>query len=101
MSNVEKLKSWYEYLNQIEKLVKELPEPKKPSAKVAPMIQRMKDLDRNPLMHPRDTLDIAGADQLFNLAAITTVELAKDDAALSMALLPAPANEAGNEVAVA
>lgn len=93
IAKVDKLKSWNEYLKTIEKLSDELPAPKKPSPKIAPMIQRMKDLDRNPLMHPRDTLDIAGADQLFNLASITAVELAKDDAGLANALLLAQADQ--------
>jgi hypothetical protein len=98
-AKAEKMKSWNDYHNEIEKLGKELSKPQKPSAKIAPMIQRMKELDRNPLMHPRDNLDISGADQLFNLAAITAVELAKDDIALAAAkaALPAPANEGGEQ----
>ena len=94
-SNVEKLKSWNDYFNLIEKLTNDLSGLHKPSAKIGPMIQRMKDLERNPLMHPRDTLDIAGADQLFNLASITAIELAKDDLALHAALMAEPANQAG------
>jgi hypothetical protein len=42
------------------------------------MLDRMRDLDRNPLMHPRDTLDVTQADMLFSLAAITVVEMARD-----------------------
>ncbi|GAB5463630.1 hypothetical protein [Hoeflea alexandrii] len=99
MPDVKKLKSWHDYLQQIERLAKELDEPKKPSNKIAPMIQRMKDLDRNPLMHPQDNLDIAGADQLFNLASITAIELAKDDARMARGQLPATENPSeGNTV---
>lgn len=95
LPKVEKLKSWHQYFVAIEKLEKESKPPHQPSPKVAAMIQRMKDLDRNPLMHPHDTLDIAGADQLFNLASVTVIELAKDDHKLREALksvetLPSP-----------
>ena len=42
------------------------------------MIDRMRELDRNPLMHPSDTLDEMSADGLFKLGIITITELAKD-----------------------
>jgi hypothetical protein len=42
------------------------------------MIDRMRELDRNPLMHPSDTLDEMAADSLFKLGVITITELAKD-----------------------
>lgn len=42
------------------------------------MLDRMKSLDRNPLMHPRDELDNSGADQLFSLATITVAEMIRD-----------------------
>jgi hypothetical protein len=84
--NVDKLKTWHQYCQAIEKLEGLGVHPYKPSLKVAAMVSRMKDLDRNPLMHPQDTLDIGGADQLFNLSSITVIELAKDDLQLEKAL---------------
>jgi hypothetical protein len=42
------------------------------------MLDRMRELDRNPLMHPSDTLDEVGADSLFKLGIVTITELAKD-----------------------
>jgi hypothetical protein len=43
--------------------------------KVIAMLDRVRDLHRNPLMHPQDNLDVVGADQLFNLSSITIVEM--------------------------
>ena len=42
------------------------------------MLDRMRQLDRNPLMHPRDSLDEMAADTLFKLGIVTITELAKD-----------------------
>jgi len=70
--------SWNEYIKAAEALAADdKPEPK-PSKKVTAMLDRMKSLDRNPLMHPRDELDAGGADQLFRLATITVAEMIKD-----------------------
>lgn len=73
-----KLKNWYAYVTAAKKLIDDTGAQIKPSAKVAAMLDRMRDLDRNPLMHPRDTLDTNGADQLFKLAAITVGEMVRD-----------------------
>ncbi len=62
-----KLKNWYAYVTAAKKLIDRHGCSKiKPSAKVAAMLDRMRDLDRNPLyaIHG-DTLDTNGADQLF------------------------------------
>ncbi|WP_105439784.1 hypothetical protein [Neorhizobium sp. T25_13] len=73
-----KMVSWNEYIKAAEALADDKrPEPK-PSKKVTAMLDRMKSLDRNPLMHPRDELDTAGADHLFSLAAITVAEMIRD-----------------------
>ena len=42
------------------------------------MLDRMRQLDRNPLMHPRDRLDEMGADTLFSIGLATITEMAKD-----------------------
>lgn len=72
------LKSWNDYVQAAKKLADDTSADKRPSSKVAAMIDRMRELDRNPLMHPRDALDEVGADMLFRLSAITTVEIVKD-----------------------
>jgi len=76
--NTSKLKSWNDYIQAAKKLIESNDAPNRPSPKVAAMLDRMRELDRNPLMHPRDTLDILGADQLYKLAAITVGEMVRD-----------------------
>jgi hypothetical protein len=73
-------RSWHDYVEALEELAKEKDgkTPKYPSSKAAAMIDRMRELDRNPLMHPSDTLDEMAADSLFKLGVITITELAKD-----------------------
>jgi hypothetical protein len=73
-------RSWYDYVEAFKDLEAEVDgkKPKYPSPKVSAMLDRMRQLDRNPLMHPRDTLDEMGADNLFKLGLITITELAKD-----------------------
>jgi len=73
-----KMKSWNDYIKAAEKLISSDGSGDKPSAKVAAMLDRMRELERNPLMHPRDTLDAIGANMLFNLSAITVVEMVRD-----------------------
>jgi hypothetical protein len=74
-AKTEGLKTWFDYVKAVEEAKCE---GRPPSKKVAQMLDRMRDLDRNPLMHPRDTLDVTQADMLFSLAAITVVEMARD-----------------------
>jgi hypothetical protein len=73
-------RSWHDYVEALAELAEENDgeKPKYPSAKVAAMIDRMRELDRNPLMHPSDTLDEMAADGLFKLGIVTITELAKD-----------------------
>lgn len=73
-------RSWHDYVAALEELAaeKEGKRPKYPSSKAAAMIDRMRELDRNPLMHPSDSLDEMAADSLFKLGIITMTELAKD-----------------------
>jgi hypothetical protein len=73
-------RSWYDYVEAFKELEAEVngKKPKFPSPKVSAMLDRMRQLDRNPLMHPRDTLDEMSADTLFKLGMITITELAKD-----------------------
>ncbi|NSZ16099.1 hypothetical protein [Agrobacterium vitis] len=73
-----KLVSWNEYIKAAEELASRDGSGPKPSKKVTAMLDRMKSLDRNPLMHPRDELDNSGADQLFSLATITVAEMIRD-----------------------
>lgn len=71
------LHTWGDYVEEAKKLA-EGNADKKPAKKVSQLIDRMRDLDRNPLMHPRDTLDEVGADMLFRLSGIAAYEIVKD-----------------------
>lgn len=72
------MKSWNDYISAAKKLAEDDQADHRPSKKVAAMLDRMRELDRNPLMHPRDTLDDVSANMLFNLSAITICEIHKD-----------------------
>lgn len=73
-------RSWHDYIEALETLATQAKESKAsyPSPKVASMLDRMRQLDRNPLMHPSDSLDEMAADTLFKLGIVTITELAKD-----------------------
>jgi hypothetical protein len=72
--------SWYDYVKAFKTLAgtRGKRQSKYPSPKVAAMIDRIREFDRNPLMHPRDTLDEPGADTVFNISIATITEMAKD-----------------------
>lgn len=81
MSGKEKeFRSWHDYVEALKELTDKQSsiKPGIPSPKSAAMIDRMRELDRNPLMHPSDSLDEMAADSLFKLGIITITELAKD-----------------------
>lgn len=73
-------KSWNDYIQALDELEREreATSAKFPSRKVVSMLDRIRQLDRNPLMHPRESLDEMGADTLFSLAVTTITEMAKD-----------------------
>jgi hypothetical protein len=71
-------KSWNDYIIAFQKIRDSKDAKRKPSEKVSAMLDRMRSLDRNPLMHPREVLDRVGANHLFSLSAITVVEMIKD-----------------------
>ena len=76
--NTTRMRSWNDYITAIRKITDNEKAPSKPAPKVAAMLDRMRELERNPLMHPRDTLDSVQADMLFKLSAITVIEITKD-----------------------
>ncbi|MFC3225850.1 hypothetical protein ACFOGJ_01320 [Marinibaculum pumilum] len=76
--SIKSLKSWNDYIREIEKLANDGKSTQKPSNKVSAMLDRLRELERNPLMHPRDQLDSVQADMLFRLCAITVVEIIRD-----------------------
>jgi hypothetical protein len=96
-----KLVSWNEYIKAAEEVASSEGAGPKPSKKVTAMLDRMRSLDRNPLMHPRDELDTASAGHLFGLATITVAEMVKDmrsvKSAEAVALI---ASKAGAELPV-
>jgi hypothetical protein len=73
-------RSWADYIGAFEKLEKNKEERKSkyPSRKVISMLDRIRELDRNPLMHPRDVLDEMSADTLFTISVAAITEMAKD-----------------------
>lgn len=73
-----RLPNWTAYISAALKSAEKDGDHRKPSAKVTAMLDRMRELDRNPLMHPDDILDEVSADMLFRLSTITVVEIAKD-----------------------
>lgn len=75
-----KFRSWYDYVKAFRTLAntRGKRQSKYPSLKVSAMIDRIREFDRNPLMHPRDTLDEPGADTVFNISIATITEMAKD-----------------------
>lgn len=75
-----KFRSWYDYVKAFKRLANTRGKrnSKYPTPKVAAMIDRIREFDRNPLMHPRDTLDEPGADTVFNISIATISEMAKD-----------------------
>jgi hypothetical protein len=70
-------KSWHDFIDALEKLENGAGKVK-PSKKVKARLKDLKDLDRNPLMHPRESLDAKGADRLFDLAKITITDMVED-----------------------
>jgi|GEM_PF-2117779 len=76
----ENLKSWYDYVKALSDLQKDdnASGQYKPSKKVSSMIDRLREIDRNPLMHPEDNLNLDSADSLFSLCWITLTEMARD-----------------------
>jgi len=72
------MKSWNDFIQAFQKLRESKDTNRKPSEKVSAMLDRMRSLDRNPLMHPREVLDSIGANHVFSLSAITVVEMMKD-----------------------
>lgn len=72
-------KSWNDYVVALEKLEKDAGSSgvRPPSPKVKARLLDLKNLDRNPLMHPRENLDVKGADRLFDLAKLTITEMAE------------------------
>jgi hypothetical protein len=77
-AKTEGLRTWNDYVQAVEKMTDDGAKDKKPSKKVAAMVDRMRELDRNPLMHPRDTLDTTAADLLLTLSAVTATEMARE-----------------------
>lgn len=75
------LKTWSQYVKAIEDLEKEHATKKdleKVPARISAIIDRVRAIDRNPLMHPEEVLSLESSDNLFSLSWVTISELAKD-----------------------
>ncbi|WP_139275996.1 hypothetical protein [Pararhizobium antarcticum] len=93
------MKSWNDFIKAVQDLIEAKNKEPKPSQKVGAMLDRMRSLDRNPLMHPRDALDAVGANHLFSLSAITVAEMIKDARRIKAAnVVPLLAANAGSDL---
>lgn len=63
-------RSWGKYVEILKKLGAE--------DRVVHALDQIRELHRNPLMHPEDVLDLAGADALYGLAKSVIVAIASD-----------------------
>lgn len=70
-------KSWGECLIELDKLCKS-GVAQKPSKKSIRHLRQIKDLDRNPLMHPEDILSINEAFTLFNMGLTTITSMVQE-----------------------
>lgn len=67
-------KTWQSYLDDLEKIKKgETPDPK-----TIRTLQQLKDLDRNPIMHPRETRNAIEAQSLFEIAFTAIVAMVQE-----------------------
>jgi len=69
--------SWKDYYDKLDALIKKNVSPC-PSEKTIRNIDQLRDLDRNPVMHPRDTLDMTAALVLFNNCASAMMSMASE-----------------------
>lgn len=67
--------SWYEYIEELRAMGKDETRPT-PDPKTIRNISQIKDLDRNPLMHPRVFLDETEALVLFNIGTNAIIGMA-------------------------
>lgn len=75
---VKAFKSWGECIKALNELKAKSEKNSFPSPKAIAMLDRIRELDRNPLMHPQDTLNEITAESLFSITAVTITELARD-----------------------
>ncbi len=69
-------RGWHDYAEALEKL-SEGDDKEAPSKRVIRSIRQIKDLDRNPIMHPRDVLGESDAMILFMVATSAIAQMAK------------------------
>lgn len=70
-------KNWGSYVAELEKLHGDK-RPHRPSVRVIRNIRQIKDLDRNPIMHPRTVLENVDALLTFHIALSAIGEMAKE-----------------------
>jgi hypothetical protein len=76
-ANAPECKSWKDYHDKLDELIKKKATPC-PNEKTIRNIDQLRDLDRNPVMHPRDTLDMTAALVLFNNCASAMMSMASE-----------------------
>jgi hypothetical protein len=67
-------KTWQQYLDDLEKI----DEGETPDPKTIRTLQQLKDLDRNPIMHPRETRNAIEAQSLFEIAFTAIVAMVQE-----------------------
>lgn len=71
-------KSWAHYVSKLNECQKDKSLLRHPSKKVIRNIDQMRDLDRNPIMHPRDNLTSSEAFILFQNATVAIISMISD-----------------------
>lgn len=90
-----KLKTWHEYLTELDGMASEDPaEASKPSKKTVTELKQMKDDYRNPIMHPRIVLNEADARMLFANGEAAIIAMAME-MKLRAGYTPATAKKTG------
>lgn len=70
-------RSWDDYVKALQKLAEGDAEYK-PSERTMRALLQMKDLDRNPLMHPREVLNETDASLLFDIGKVSIIVMAHE-----------------------
>lgn len=68
------LHGWQDYIDALEAVIG----PPKPDQKTLRSLKQIKEFDRNPLAHPRETLTLLGARKLFAISEIAILSMAEE-----------------------
>lgn len=74
-ATADECKSWANFVSKLNEVAKQKNRSVGPSRKVIRNIDQMRDLDRNPIMHPRDNLNASDAFILFQNATTALISM--------------------------